>query len=287
MINGRSETNRTVVVIPKQGLWISSGSCHGSWHHHLLGDGGLLSVLQRSGSGSSCSADSFPALLPGALSALLHHPWRDLWAESHCLQLSVQVHHGETSDPVLSSHIKYATNHVCLTDRLKWLQLLPQTTLSKPPLMTSIHPVCVLMEEKPLNGSSLLLFLVSFPVWIIVSQCLCLLYLHVHVLCCRSLEYYSQCRGRGVPDCVWQWNCERARERTHWHSHTKSACTGQSTSNGSQTSFIHDPNAAYVNMMCWCYCFILQAEGTEKTETYSWLLCPKGLYAIILGLKHR
>ncbi len=96
----------------QQGLWISSGSCHGSWHHHLLGDGGLLSVLQRSGSGSSCSADSFPALLPGALSALLHHPWGDLWAEGHCLQLSVQVHHGETSDPVLPSHIKYATNHV-------------------------------------------------------------------------------------------------------------------------------------------------------------------------------
>ncbi len=116
--------------------------------------------------------------------------------------------------------------------------------------MISIHPVCVLMEEKPLNGSSLLLFLVSFPVWIIiVSQCLFLLYLHECVLCCRSLEYYSQCRGRGVPDRVWQWDCERARERTHWHSHTKSACTGQSKSNGSQTSFIHDPNAAHV---IWC-----------------------------------
>ncbi len=174
---------------------------------------------------------------------------------------------------------------MCLTDRLTWLQLLPQTTLSKPLLMISIHPVCVLMEEKPLYGPSLLLFLVSFPVWIIVSQSL--LYLHIHVLCCRSLEYYSQCRGRGVPDRVWQWDCERARERTHWHSHTKFACTGQRTSNVSHMSFIYDSNAAHVSKICWCYCFMLQAEGTEKTETYSWLLCPKGLYAIILGFKHQ
>ncbi len=87
--------------------------------------------------------------------------------------------------------------------------------------------------------------------------------------------------------CVWQWDCERARERTHWHSHTKSACTGQRTSNVSHMSFIYDSNAACVSKICWCYCFMLQAEGTEKTETYSWLLCPKGLYAIILGFKHQ